>query len=189
VPGPPSDFEEARVPKPASKTSKPRSQPWQLSGNYAYLIIRSKRYGEHVVVIDRRDLPRVSRHRWWLDRCDHQLYARAHINGRPTRMHELLLPDAAIVDHADGNTLNNVRRNCRAANASTNAFNSLRKPGQSGLRGVDVTRAGRYRARICRDGQRRTLGPYDTAEEASGAYQDVSLALYGMSAPVAGWPE
>jgi hypothetical protein len=119
------------VPKPTSKTGKPRPQRWQLSGRHAYLIIASNRLGEHVVVIDRRDLGLVGQYRWWLHRSNRLIYATAYVGGQRVRMHKLLLPGAALVDHRDGNSLNNVRRNLRPADRSINTFNSERPTGRA----------------------------------------------------------
>lgn len=175
------------MPKPTSKTGKPRPQRWQLSGRHAFLIIRSNRLGEHVVVIDRRDLGLVGAYRWWLHRSNRLIYATAYINGQRVRMHKFLLPGAALVDHRDGNSLNNARRNLRRADCSINTFNSERPSGASGERGVDLDR-GRFRARVTHQGRRRHLGRFDNAEAASAKYQAAARQLYGEP-PVPGCPE
>jgi hypothetical protein len=100
----------------------------------------SNRLGDHVVVVDRRDLGLVGQYRWWLHRSNRLIYATAYVGGQRVRMHKLLLPGAALVDHRDGNSLNNVRRNLRPADRSVNTFNSERPTGRTGERGVDVDR-------------------------------------------------
>ena len=68
-----------------------------------------------------------------------------------------------VVDHIDGNRLNNSRFNLRLASFRANQANKI--PG----RGWDL-KNGKYNARIYIDGQKVQLGSYDTAEEASAAY-------------------
>jgi hypothetical protein len=172
----------------AEQRGRPRPQRWQLSGRYAYLVITSRRYGDHVVVVDRRDLGLVSQHRWWLDRSKTLVYPVCFVGGQRVRMHKLIISSAAQIDHVDGNTCNNARRNLRPATRSVNKYNSALTPGRTGERGVDFNR-GKYRARVAHDGQRHHLGTFTTVEEAAASYQDAAVRLYGEPPPMAGCPE
>lgn len=81
--------------------------------------------------------------------------------------HHGYLPD--LVDHIDQNPRNNKIDNLRAADKSSNAYNSkLNKRNKSGVRGVswDKTRQ-RWVARFKKDGKYLCLGYFDTVEEAA----------------------
>ena len=59
----------------------------------------------------------------------------------------------------------------------------LKPQGQSGFYGVSLhRRKGIWRARICVDGKRWTIGYFDTPEAAARAYDDVALARHGKNA-------
>lgn len=78
----------------------------------------------------------------------------------------------SLVDHKDGNGLNNKWDNLRIATRSQNSANAgASKRNKTGFRGVAQERGGKFRANIFLDGRQTYLGAFDTAEEASEAYQ------------------
>lgn len=76
-----------------------------------------------------------------------------------------------IIDHVDGNPLNNSLDNLRPATHSQNMANSKprkRMAGQLGVpRGVFKMKSGRYKAVLCNLGKITHLGCFATAEEAA----------------------
>jgi hypothetical protein len=89
-------------------------------------------------------------------------------------MHRLIVglsnDDKRVVDHIDGNPLNNQRSNLRVCAPSQNIKNQrLRTDSTSGLKGVSKYQ-GYWRARIQVDGKRINLGNFSTREEAHAAY-------------------
>ena len=92
-------------------------------------------------------------------------------------MHHGPIPDGYVVDHIDGNPLNNRIENLRAVPPAINQRNLIRADhrNKSGLLGVHAkTRGGktRYYARISINGKSVALGAYATPEEAASAYLD-----------------
>lgn len=87
-----------------------------------------------------------------------------------------------IIDHVDGNGLNNTWRNLRDANHIQNTANAKRlwRHNTSGFRGV-FWRAERKKwyAVIWHRYTQRYLGSFDTPEEASEAYVRAAIALHG----------
>jgi hypothetical protein len=86
-------------------------------------------------------------------------------------------PPDMLVDHRDGNSLNNLRDNLRIVTTSQNTFNRA-SDAISGMKGV-VKIGNGYRAEIQRDGKRHYLGFYMYPEQAEQAYQDAAGKLFG----------
>ncbi len=105
--------------------------------------------------------------------------------GRPLLKNE-------VVDHIDGNGMNNVRDNLRVCTNKENLWNARRIPGKSGYVGVyeAKTKTGiRWYAQIGHEGVNYKLGRFDTPEAAYAAYCEAAKRLRGefvnLSAPVA----
>lgn len=82
-----------------------------------------------------------------------------------------------LVDHRDGNPLNNVRSNLRAVTHPQNTFNRD-STAISGMKGV-VKIGNGYRAEISHNGKRHYLGFYVYPEQADQAYKDAADKLFG----------
>ena len=103
---------------------------------------------------------------------------------KPKRsLHRLLLGlergDKSLVDHADGNTLNNRRYNLREATPQLNAFNKHKKrPGASSqYRGVTYDRRNRLRPWCAQFGG-RPIGYFATELEAARAYDETAAQRF-----------
>lgn len=86
-----------------------------------------------------------------------------------------------IVDHIDGDTLNNRRSNLRLASYSQNGANSTkRRANTSGYKGVtwDKHRK-KWMAAIRVNYKRMYLGRFNTKEEAAKAYNDAAKLHFG----------
>jgi len=84
-----------------------------------------------------------------------------------------------LIDHIDNNSLNNRIENLRVCDYSQNAANSF-SHSDSLLESKGVSAHGdRFRAQIAHKGKRYHLGLFDTEEEASMAYKEKALQLYG----------
>ena len=88
-----------------------------------------------------------------------------------------------IVDHKDGDPLNNTRQNLRLCSHAQNMRNSRRHTNnRSGFKGVylDTSKAGRrWRAEIRVDGTKYSLGSHATPEGAHSAYCRAAKVLHG----------
>lgn len=86
-----------------------------------------------------------------------------------------------IVDHINGDTLDNRRSNLRICTVSDNTYNRrVMRPSSSKFRGVDYQIISRkWRAVIGKGGESIFLGEYRTEEEAALAYNGAAIILYG----------
>lgn len=76
-----------------------------------------------------------------------------------------------LVDHKNGNSLDDRPSNLREGTYSQNSANSRNKIRSYELpRGVYSTRQGKFMAKLTVSGQSRSLGVYGTPEEASSVY-------------------
>lgn len=91
------------------------------------------------------------------------------------------LNDTEMVDHINGNGLDNRRVNLRLATHSENLRNQRRsRDNTSGVKGVTWhKRYGKWYAQICCNGRRHSLGYFTSLEDATRAYETAALNLFG----------
>jgi hypothetical protein len=106
-------------------------------------------------------------------------YARARINGKLVYMHRLLLKPRRyqLVDHANHNGLDNRRDNIRLCSDAQNIANT-RGRAKSGYKGV-ICRSGTLRRPYRAYCGKKTIGWFETAEQAARAYNSKALEIYG----------
>jgi hypothetical protein len=92
--------------------------------------------------------------------------------------------DGKVVDHINGNALDNRRSNLRAASKAENSWNSKRKKQcRSGFKGVRWHIEGRkWQARIKVNGREIHGGLFNTPEEAAHAYDQIAVKYFGAYA-------
>jgi len=136
-----------------------------------------------VALIDEADAPLLLQWKWHIAGPGYAS-TRMVTGGRRRQvyMHRLLLDaqPGQIVDHIDGNRLNNTRANLRLVTRSQNQWNRRRQHNRSGYKGVSWhRRKQKWYARIQVFGTRRFLGYFDTAQEAAVAYDAAAASLHG----------
>jgi hypothetical protein len=104
------------------------------------------------------------------------------VNGhrREVYMHRLIMlpPYGSVVDHVDGNRLNNCRANLRVCSPQQNLrYRRCFANNESGYKGVSQHHQ-RWVARLWMDKQRIHLGTYTTAEQAASAYDCAARLLF-----------
>jgi len=103
--------------------------------------------------------------------CIHNGYAVARIDKKVTRMHRFILSETLtandVVDHINGNPLDNRKANLRICTSKENSRNArVGKNNKTGVTGVRKMKSGKYHARICVDRKEVNLGFYDKFEDA-----------------------
>jgi hypothetical protein len=135
--------------------------------------------------VDDTDYEWLSAFRWSANIGDGgKVYPIACVAGVNHYMHRVILglgkrkDDKRVVDHIDGDTLNNTRANLRICTPSQNAMNS-RKPKNSTSRykGVQVGN-GKWTASINSDRQKFFLGTFDNEVLAAICYNQKARELH-----------
>ena len=132
-------------------------------------------------VLDFQDYKKAIQHNWYRDTTN-RVYTKV---GEKTLFLSrfLLCPkEGEIVDHIDGDTLNNRRYNLRITDFKGNARNhGLNKNNTSGYKGVSLeqSKSSRWRAYITVNWKHITLGSYATKEEAAKAYNEAAVKYFG----------
>lgn len=132
-------------------------------------------------LFDKQDRLLINQHTWSIDNNG---YAATWNGTKKMRLHKLLFPEALIVDHINGNALDNRRCSLRLCNLQENAQNStMKRTNQVGYKGVYLHKqSGLYAARIHKAGKTTSLGYFTTAEEAASRYNDAASQLFGQYA-------
>lgn len=136
-------------------------------------------------LVDDGDFDLVSRFKWQAAKAPRTWYAhRVEYGGKRKKtesMHRLILdaPLGMLVDHINGNGLDNRRDNLRLATKGQNNYNTrLRRDNATGYKGVKRNCL-RWVARIRIDRRLIHLGSFSTKEDAARAYDSAARRHFG----------
>lgn len=132
-----------------------------------------------VALVDAEDAPDVLAAGKWHVLNDR--YAMRHFpGGRATAMHTFLT-GWPLVDHINGDGLDNRRANLRQATHAENMRNRRRAiSNRSGYKGVYWVRDRRkWKAQIKAGGRKYELGRFSDASDAARAYNEAAVRLHG----------
>ena len=169
---------------------------------YGYAFRRIPLTQSRYAIVDPADYPHLSRYNWRLRRTKGKniLYAERSIrlpNGRYSRilMHCQIMENInsnlrdtnderrttnLVIDHINGNGLDNRRANLRLATVAQNAWNSKKRNSRSGYKGVwFAADKGLWRAAIVYHGRRIHIGYFKDKIAAAKAYDAAARKYYG----------
>jgi hypothetical protein len=129
-------------------------------------------------IFDIQDFAEVSKYNWWISNG----YVVSKVKNKTLKLHNLIMnpPEGLVVDHKNGNPLDNKQLNLRICTQHENTLNSKNRSNSSiKYKGVDKRNNGKYRARIMIDGKREHIGDFDTGIEAALAYNEKAKELFG----------
>jgi len=128
----------------------------------------------YTVLVDDEDVERVQGLAWHVGSLGsgRDPYFEHCTWGKPVvRLHRFIMgctyKDGKIVDHINGNTLDNRKSNLRVCSNAENCRNGRARKNNTGYKGVVYEkRVNLYRARITKDYKTYSVGYFHTAEEA-----------------------
>jgi len=124
-------------------------------------------------LVDEADAPRLVSARWHFRNAEGYLATRLP-GGVVEALHRVVMGctpgDGLVVDHVNGDRLDNRRENLRFVTTAQNAQNQGSRGGSSRYRGVTWDRArGRWLAQACLDGRVHHLGRFESEVAAASA--------------------
>lgn len=143
------------------------------------------------ILVDDEDYDWLSKYTWCLTYNKSKVpYAHFSRNALGNfRMHRMIYlkyhpnENPEMVDHIDGDTLDNRKQNLRAATGSQNRWNSgPTKLNTSGIKGVTKTIYNTYRVSIRENGKRHWFGTFKTLEEAIKVKEAAEIKYHGKFA-------
>jgi hypothetical protein len=153
-----------------------------LDENTTAVIIKSNKYGILECLVDSEDLPRVSAFTTWGVGSSRIPYIYSHVpNSGKIAIHQLILsfPEGLVVDHINGDVLDNRKSNLRICSSKDNSRNrKLSRNSSSGYKGVRKKK-GKFLSYIYHNYSQLHLGSFDTLEEAAVAYDRAARKYHG----------
>lgn len=132
--------------------------------------------------VDKDDEWVFDRYCWGLDGKGY-VRSKEHNGGKSLSLHRLIMncPDNMIVDHINGDTLDNRKSNLRIVTQSQNSMNKqIRSNNTSGITGVSYCkRSNNWRSEICVNRKSIVLGYFNNFDDAVSARKSAEEKYFG----------
>lgn len=154
------------------------------------IVAKSPKHGEKSILIDDEDYDKIKNYNWfpYYDSHVDNYYIRANAprnkgNSKTIFLHRFILnnPDNTMVDHINGDTLDNRKCNLRICTKSQNMMNRKKhKKCSSIFKGVCWNKQNKkFKAQIQIDNKKIYLGLYNSEYEAAEVYNRYARKHFG----------
>lgn len=158
--------------------SNAKTNNWVFKDEFAYIEFED---GKNTI-IDYKNYNKVKDYCWRINYHNRIVANSKNCENKTIQLSRILLDineDNILVDHIDGNTLNNLESNLRKCNKRENNINIKKKINNtSGFTGVSKN-GNKWKARINCNNKKITIGIFDTFNEAVLARGKADLRYYG----------
>jgi hypothetical protein len=166
--------------RPRGKRSEPPEPP---NDKVRYIPLTRNMFA----MVDAEDFEELRKYRWHAQDGGCTFYAVRSVRGGTVSMHRAIMkaPKGVVVDHIDGNGLNNCRSNLRICTQAQNNSNSRAKGGCCGYKGVRYAKRykkNKYEALVVHEGKKYWGGRFATALEAALARDRLARQIQGEHA-------
>jgi len=134
---------------------------------------------DRVALVDDEDYERLLKYRYYYHTSITRIKTVLTYSKSYSLANDVMQNKDLMYDHIDRNPFNNQKCNLRPCNYSLNGGNrSKHKMTKSKYKGVDFAK-GKWRARIMCNGNRESLGVFDSEEAAAKAYDKRAVEIFG----------
>lgn len=157
------------------KYSKIKKNKYSIKNGVAYIDVSTSKFPDAVCEIDAEDLHKVidGKGRWFAANFNKGLTVYAVRNSKGIKMHRVIMQaaDGVVIDHSDGNGLNNRKENLSLVDMQINAKNrGLDRRNRTGVIGVvHGPKQGKWIAQGSSNNKRYHLGTFDCFDAAVAA--------------------
>lgn len=150
--------------------------------------INSKTHGAKIVIIDNEDYDIIKDYKWGVSKKVDSFYVmrtgKSDLNIKhKVRLHRAITscPSDKVVDHINGNTLDNRKCNLRVCTNAENLRNSRGKRNStSKYKGVSYDKEKkRWASRICINSKEIKLGKFKSEIDAAKKYNEAAIIYHG----------
>ncbi len=140
------------------------------------------------IIVDDDDFPFLSKYKWHNRGGKIPYFCRSvYIKGKNPKsiyVHRMIMKakKGEVVDHIDGNTFDNRKKNLRLCTGKQNSRNRVRlnKNNTSGFKGVSFFKpTGHWMVQVMFNGKRAYTGFFKEKIEAAKKYNEIALKYYG----------
>ena len=160
------------------KQDSTQAQPPQQDADRTIIPLTQGKFA----LIDEEDYDALIKYKWYLSKSRKTSYAARDLNGKHLLMHRMIMGEKnnSLIDHMDGNGLNNQKTNLRYCTNSQNCMNrGKQKNNTSGYSGVMwKKRDGVYVSQITCQGEQVHIGTFKCKHEAALAYNEKAIEFH-----------
>ena len=141
-----------------------------------------------VALVDDEDYEYLNKFKWNAYECGNTFYARRSITVSKNKqtviyMHRFIMKPnkAMVIDHLDGNPLNNQKNNLRICTHAENMRNRKKNVNnKSGYKGVSLDKnLNKFRCKLYMNGKTIQIGYFINPIDAARAYNEAALKYHG----------
>lgn len=138
-------------------------------GNITRMItFNKKNEASGEVLLDTTDVNLVKQYKWYITIRKSKLYCYGTINGNKIALHRFLLNTTNVVDHINGNSLDNRRSNLREVTPQQNCYNKkIHGKFFAGIIKTNYVKENPYMVFFSHNNKEQYLGSFSTYEEAA----------------------